>query len=435
VTLAGDFCDPAGNHDLKGGQCPTCENSLLSILLSGRIPWASYLARVELAACTAVSTIQSPVAIKVLSQHGASADKKRRFKNETAFLARNKHPNIVAVIDHGLAHDDSIAGPFYVMHRYDGNLRDLMKRGVPPGNVLSLFAQILDGVEAAHLQGVVHRDLKPENILWGADTNTLAVADFGIASFTEGLVVTNIETRPTQRLANFQYAAPEQRTAGNSITRAADVYALGLILNEMFTGAVPHGTDYRLISSASKELGFLDAIVAQSIRQDPTERPDTIAAVKGLIQKHQAEAISLQRLSKIQGTVVKADTIDDPLAEQPPRLIGFDWDSNQLTLILDRPVTNEWVAALRNMGNFTSVMGVGPEAFSFRGDRATARVQEHSIQQVINYFKVWLPQASRVLKETLQANAQRLEAQRREQLRREQQVEEQRLRVLRNVQI
>jgi len=77
-----------------------------------------------------------------------SSDKRRRFKNEIAFLARNKHANIVTVTDHGVA-TGSIKGPFYVMRRYNGNLRMFMRRSAP-GEVMKLFSQMLDGVEAAH---------------------------------------------------------------------------------------------------------------------------------------------------------------------------------------------------------------------------------------------------------------------------------------------
>src|SRR3981081_1724934 len=112
----------------------------------------------------------------------------------------------------------------------------MMNVGVVPLEVLPLFVKILDGVEAAHLQGVIHRDLKPENILVDSKGAHPAIADFGIASFTEDLLVTSVETAPTQRLANFQYAAPEQRLGGRTVRDTADIYALGLILNEMFTG-------------------------------------------------------------------------------------------------------------------------------------------------------------------------------------------------------
>jgi serine/threonine protein kinase len=138
------------------------------------------------------------IAIKVLTQ--TSSDKKRRFKNEIAFLARNKHANIVTVTDHGVA-TGTVKSPFYVMRRYNGNLRNLMGKSLPD-EAMKSFSQILDGVEAAHLQGVTHRDLKPENVLFDNGNHALAVADFGVASFTDDQLATLVETAPTQRLAN-----------------------------------------------------------------------------------------------------------------------------------------------------------------------------------------------------------------------------------------
>lgn len=370
------------------------------------------------------------IALKVLASDRATTDKRRRFKNETVFLKQNKHTNIVSISDHGI----SSIGRFYVMPRYDGNLRDLMKGGIDPYRTLSLFSQILDGVEAAHLQGVVHRDLKPENILWRRNPDTLAIADFGIARFVEDLVVTTVETSPAHRLANFQYAAPEQRAPGQSVQATADIYALGLMLNEMFTGVVPHGTDYRLIGRGAKEQGFLDDIVAKMLRQAPEERPPSIAEVKGLIQKYQSEAVSLQRLSAIDQTVINASEIDEPLALDPPKLIDFDWNQGQLTLTLDRPVTPDWIRALQGI-NTTYLMGKDPSAFTFRGDQAIIGAREHEVQQLINYFKTWLPVASRNLKYLLEEKGRREESARQEKLKRERENEEQRLRIRRNIRI
>jgi serine/threonine protein kinase len=372
------------------------------------------------------------IAIKVLTQ--ASSDKKRRFKNEIAFLARNKHTNIVTVTDHGVASTGNIKGPFYVMRQYTGNLRELMRKSVP-GDVMKLFSQILDGVEAAHLQGVTHRDLKPENVLFDNGNHALAIADFGIASFTDDQLVTLVETAPTQRLANFQYAAPEQRVAGKSVSTTADIYALGLLLNEMFTGDLPHGTDYRLIASVVTEYGYLDGIVSQMIKQNPAERPGSILEVKHLIQRHQAEAVSLQRLSKINEAVVRAGEIDEPLAHVAPVLIDAYWDNGLLRLTLDRPVTVEWVKALHNMGNCTSVMGAEPQRFQFSGATTSISVQEHEAQMVIDHFKVWLPQATRVLKQQLENRAREDEPRQREQLRKEREAEERRLRVNRYLRV
>ena len=148
------------------------------------------------------------------------------------------------------------------MRRYQCSLRKLMGDGISSDAVLPLFSNILDGVEAAHLKGVVHRDLKPENILYDGDSGTLAIADFGTARFTEDIVATLVETGDEQRLANFQYAAPEQRKPGQPVGVPADLYALGLILNEMFTGVVPQGTEYQPISSVSEEDAFLDEVIA-----------------------------------------------------------------------------------------------------------------------------------------------------------------------------
>jgi len=373
------------------------------------------------------------VAIKVLAPERASRDKKSRFKREIAFLSRNAHPNIVTVTDFGLATDPRLSGSFYVMKRYDSNLRTLMKSSIRAPNVLNLFIQILDGVEAAHLRGSVHRDLKPENVLCDANGSSPVIADFGIASFTEELAITLVETGPTQRLANFQYAAPEQRVAGLKISQTADIYALGLILNELFTGSVPHGTEYRTIAQASEHFSYLDKIVALMIRQNPSERPTSIAAVKDLLQRYQGEHISLQRISQITGEVVKVGEVDNPLAHEPPRVIGGHWDGGNLTIRLDRVVDNDWINALRNMGNYSSVMSRGPERFRFNGSEAVIQATEGEAQHIINHFKSWLPQASRTLKFNLEQAAIAAANQRAEELKRAKAREEQLMRVNNNL--
>jgi len=209
----------------------------------------------------------TPIALKLLSEDRASRDKRRRFKNEIAFLTRTRHPNIVPVIDHGVSRGQGYDGPFYVMPRYAGSLRDLIESKTSADDALRLFGEILDGVEAAHFHSVIHRDLKPENILHDKTGGKLAIADFGIARFTEDLVATLVETTPSQRLANFQYAAPEQRAPGRLITIQADIYALGLILNKLFTGLVPYGTQYRQIADVDERFAFLDTLIARMLSQ------------------------------------------------------------------------------------------------------------------------------------------------------------------------
>ena len=377
-----------------------------------------------------VSQDGQQVAVKILTQ--TSSDKRRRFKNEIAFLARAKHPNIVTVTDHGLA-TGKLAGPFYVMPRYDRSLRLLLDAGIPSGDVLQLFSQVMDGVEAAHLLGATHRDLKPENILSGSQA-PLAIADFGVASFTSDQLVTLVETGPGQRLANFQYAAPEQRKAGGVVTSAADIYALGLILNEMFTGHVPHGTSFKQISDVSKDHAYLDKVVAAMIAQSPADRPGSLQQVKAIIRKYSDESINLQRISELNNVVIPVGSIDDPLAYNPPKIVGASWQPQTLTLILDQIVSPGWAETLKyKLGSYSSALGYGPDRFNFKDNTATIGVPEHAVQSVIDYFKTWLPQATNVYRHELEEAARQQEIRLRQQLRAEREAEELRLRVNQNL--
>ena len=377
----------------------------------------------------------SPIALKLLARDRVSTDKRKRFKNEIAFLSKNRHANVVTVIDHGISVVDGQSVPFYVMKRYDSTLRHLVSSGISRDQVLSYFSQILDGVEAAHLQGVIHRDLKPENVLHHGTEGVLAVADFGVASFTDDLVATLVDTSPAQRLANFKYAAPEQRETGGEIQVAADIYALGLILNEMFTRTIALGTDFPKIEGVAPTYGFLDSIVEQMLRQSPTQRPVSIREVKHLIQRHRSEAVSLQRLSEIKGRVIKATDVDEPLADVPPVLTGAEWNAGLLTLFLDRPVNGQWINALRNMGSFSALAGKDPRAFIFHGNTATVSAVENEIQQIIDYFKGWLPVASETLKSILEREAIGKDRAEKFALLQQLRAEEERLRINKRIQI
>ena len=333
-------------------------------------------------------------AIKQLTPDKATKEKAKRFKNELQFCLRNQHKNIVTVSDHGIFKEGTKSSLFYVMPFYDKSLRHLLISDIPSYKILLYFSQILDGVEAAHLQKVIHRDLKPENILYDSQTDNLLIADFGIAHFEEEDLFTAVETKDSSRLANFQYAAPEQRGRGIEVNQRVDIYALGLILNEMFTREVPYGTDYKTIGSVDSEYDYLDGLVSEMLRQSPSDRPASIEAIKAQLIGRQNEFITLQRISTLKQTVISETDLDDPLISDPPRLIDFDYDQGTLILILNRPINDRWVWALQNMGHYSSIMGKGPEAFSFRGDRATIHAREREIQDIINYFKGWLPMAN-----------------------------------------
>lgn len=247
-------------------------------------------------------------AIKILKPEAATAARMRRFKNEASFCQRVDHPSILKVVDWGLTRTALSGGtPFVVVPLYPETLRDWIKRGIPKESVLPTFARILDGVEAAHLLGVLHRDIKPENVLLDVAKGNIVVGDFGIAHFSQEELFTAIETKATERLANFLYAAPEQKRRGAEVGVPADIYALGLILNELFTGEVIHGTGYRTVGSIAPGLGFLDELIEAMVRQRPEERPQSIREIKAVLIQRGINFISQQRVDALRRSVVRVE--------------------------------------------------------------------------------------------------------------------------------
>lgn len=374
-----------------------------------------------------------PVAIKWLEPTRITREKVKRFENELNYCQRNRHQNILSVSDHGFIVDEKQTSPFYVMPLFDGSLRSLLASGIPTDKVLVYFAQILDGVEAAHFQSVMHRDLKPENILYQADGEHLVVADFGIAHFEEDELHTAVETNDATRLANFQYAAPEQKIRGMDQDQRTDIFALGLMLNEMFTGEIPLGTGYKTIGGIAPEYEYLDAIVEEMIRQSPQDRPTTIEEIKNQLIGRRQEFITRQRVSELKGTVVPVSDLDDPLISDPLRIVEVDWDKNLLTIAFQQPVNQGWINALNDMGGRRALMGKGPEAFKFRGNEATISASEQDAPRVLDYFREWLPQANSVYEQRMRQSKEEEEQRQRKELARQIEEQETRQRVLRNI--
>ena len=374
-------------------------------------------------------------AIKLLKTQNVTHDRRKRFQNEITFCEHFSHRNIISVKDHGVKLEDDKEAPFYVMDLYDSSLRSLIKTNLNPNSIIGLFGQLLDGIEAAHLQGIFHRDLKPENILYKADEARLAIADFGIARFTEEELYTAVETNIQDRLANFQYAAPEQRRRGRVVDSRADIYAVGLILNEMFTHEIPQGTGFKTISSVSPEYSYLDEVIEKMIRQNPDERISSIKKVKKILKGLGANFVSEQKLSHYKSEVIPISEIDDPLVVNPIVIEDFEWDNNNLTLILNQQVNSRWINAFHNMGNFSSVQGHRPNTFTFNGNKIKTQAREEVVQPIINIFKSWIPRATRKYEQTLKDEQHRREEHAREEQRKNIEQEEAKARLRNNIKL
>jgi serine/threonine protein kinase len=354
-------------------------------------------------------------AIKLLRPNQPRA-KKLRFKNELAFCATNIHPNIVKVVDRGVIGAGTDEQPFYVMPLYKSTLRRFLASGAPREKALEVFAKMLDGVEAAHLRGIFHRDLKPENILMNPPTDEVVVADFGIAHFEEDNLLTAVETEVGDRLANWEYAAPEQRRRGQQIDHRADIYSLGLMLNELFTGQVPHGADPLAIASMAPEYAYLDD-VANAMRQNsPERRPNSIAQIKNMLIARGNDFVQQQKLDALKNTVIPASEISDPLISSPITLSDVDYRNGQLIFTISRSPNTRWQRHFRNMGSFSGVVGSGPEYFAFNGNTAIVSATESTAQMVVNHFKNYLQRTNTLYAQDLKTQVEREEYERRQQL-------------------
>lgn len=364
-------------------------------------------------------------AIKNLDAGKATKEKMKRFENEYRFCTRNKHPNIITVLDSGLNEDQS---PFFVMPLYKGSIRGLIGK-LTPRDALTVFEKILDGVDAAHKFGVVHRDLKPENILSNDTGAELVIADFGIARFEEEDIYTVVETREGNRLANFQYAAPEQRARGKAIDQRADIYALGLILNELFTGQLALGTNFKTISSVANDYPYLDILVDRMLQQDPAARFQNIDEIKKEFIARGEQHVSMQKLNRLRDTVIPVGELDDPLVSDPMKIIDVDWVNGNLSIKLNHQINPNWIWALGNMGGYTSVWGKDPSSFQFNGNVARISAASHEAQQVVDYFKQWLPMANRAYVDKLKGDMREAERKQQAELQKRIKEEEERARV------
>ncbi len=182
--------------------------------------------------------LERPVAVKLMKQDFAEKTEFReRFKQEARSAANLSHPNIVTVHDYGV--DPS--GVYIVMEFIAGT--DLKSRLIEKGHLsptegLPLVIQACSGLGYAHRAGIVHCDVKPHNMLISRD-NILKITDFGIA---RALSTLTLEDRPGVVWGSPLYFSPEQAT-GESPTPASDVYSLGVVMYEIFTGKLPFQAD------------------------------------------------------------------------------------------------------------------------------------------------------------------------------------------------
>jgi hypothetical protein len=218
-----------------------------------------------------------PVALKLLSETvGQNETRLTRLLNEVRVARQVSHPNVCRV--HDVAEDGGLH--FLSMELVEGaDLAGLLKaKGrIPKDEAISIARQVALGLAAAHDQGVLHRDLKPSNVM--VDRRGIArITDFGLAEASEAIR----DARAAE--GTPFYMSPEQ-LEGREATAASDLYALGLLLHELFTGErvfeASSAAELRRLRKEppklSPRLDRLDRTIGRTIRRcleiDPALRP------------------------------------------------------------------------------------------------------------------------------------------------------------------
>ena len=217
-----------------------------------------------------------PVAVKILHPWAAAdADARGRFRREAAAMARLDHPNVVAVLDYG---EDEHAWLVQALCT-GGTLSTVLPSApLPWRRVVALALPIARALGHAHAQGVIHRDLKPSNVLFGADGHVL-VGDFGLARLVASAETTITATGT--RLGSPEYWSPEQ-AAGEPVSEKTDLYALGCILYQLATGALPFPPGDDRLAAGFRRI-HEDPAPARSI--DPGVPPEADALLQRLLAR------------------------------------------------------------------------------------------------------------------------------------------------------
>lgn len=260
---------------------------------------------------------QRTVALKVLHATYARKDPKavERFRREAILSASIAYPNSVRVFDYGQTEE----GIFYLVMEFlaGTSLSAALRHGGPmtERRALHILKQVLHSLMEAHQNGIVHRDIKPENIMLVPllyDPDFVKVMDFGIAKMASG--VGPQITQAGQTFGTPRYMAPEQ-LQGGQLSPATDLYAVGLILYEMLTGAPAVQTD------------TLADTISQVIFGQTPSLPPSVAASPGChaLLGRACQKDPAARFEEAQDFLLALEDVEEHLApalEEPRQVVG-----------------------------------------------------------------------------------------------------------------
>jgi serine/threonine protein kinase len=249
-------------------------------------------------------SLQRPVAIKILAANLKDHPEiLARFESESLIIAQLNHPHIIHVIDKGVT---SKGRPYFVMEFVEGmTLEEAINLGkLDLPRKLDVLVQICKALGYAHKNGVIHRDIKPGNILIDPESQ-VRVVDFGIAHFYDAAKAGGLLVESSEIMGTSAYMAPELLQSAEAASIRSDLFALGIVMYELFTGVQPQG-DIPPPTQFEPDLpAELSSIILKCLEENPDDRPKSADEVKN----------SLLHLAR--GSHLSKDQKDRAVKEQP----------------------------------------------------------------------------------------------------------------------
>ena len=305
------------------------------------------------------TTDKTPVALKVM--HDALAGDKQirgRFQREAAILRRLEGDHVCPILDFGevLSGDTGASLLYIALPKIEGeSLADVLAEGlIDVDRALDILLEVLEALESAHAHGIIHRDLKPANVLLEAGKKAIVV-DFGMSKIItgSGLGTTNLTTH-NMVFGTPEYMSPEQ-ARGDDLDARCDVYAAGVMLYEMLTGAPPFtgATPLSVLTAhltsdlepPSKRPGVagrispaLEAVVVNALARDRDERYGSASAFAAALRHARTRPDDVFSVRPEAFSMEPPET--DAFAVTIPARVVVDRsvDASAPTLINDRPI-------------------------------------------------------------------------------------------------